>query len=88
MTTPCSLASEQGVVILDSTPFYAESGGQVGDTGLIVVKDAIFSVAETRKRGGLFLHYGVMEAGSLSVGDMVEASTISPTDRLPASITP
>ena len=75
-TAPVNIleASEQGVVILDSTPFYAESGGQVGDTGLIVVKDAIFSVAETRKRGGLFLHYGVMETGSLSVGDMVEAS--------------
>ncbi len=75
-TTPVDKleASEQGVVILDSTPFYAESGGQVGDTGQIVLNDALFEVVDTRKRGGLFLHYGSMSQGSLSVGDMVEAS--------------
>ncbi len=67
-------AGEHGVLILDSTPFYAESGGQVGDTGLIVLRDAIFEVVETRKRGGLFLHYGSMRKGSLSVGDTVDAS--------------
>ncbi|TXK96244.1 alanine--tRNA ligase [Methylococcaceae bacterium HT4] len=54
----------EGVIVLDSTPFYAESGGQVGDLGRIEVGGAIFEVTNTQKQGGnLFLHYGKVLAG-------------------------
>jgi alanyl-tRNA synthetase len=56
----------EGVVVLDSTPFYAESGGQVGDLGRIEVDGAIFEVTNTQKQGGsLFLHYGKVLSGEL-----------------------
>ncbi|OQK16061.1 alanine--tRNA ligase [Methyloprofundus sedimenti] len=56
----------EGVVVLDSTPFYAESGGQVGDLGRIEADGAIFEVTNTQKQGGsLFLHYGKVIAGEL-----------------------
>jgi alanyl-tRNA synthetase (EC 6.1.1.7) len=61
---------EAGVVVLDRTPFYAESGGQVGDRGEI----AGFAVQDTQKiRGGAFGHHGVQRRGSLKVGDGVRA---------------
>ncbi|GHE87153.1 alanine--tRNA ligase [Thalassotalea profundi] len=50
---------EQGVVVLDHTPFYAESGGQVGDSGIIVTKDGTFEVKDTVKVGHAFAHKGV-----------------------------
>ena len=63
---------EEGMVILDRTPFYAESGGQVGDQGVLVVDDAIFRVADTRKQGGdVYGHIGRLEAGVLHMGDSV-----------------
>ena len=62
-----------GVLILDRTPFYAESGGQVGDSGEIS-GDGTFSVGDTQKGGdGQFLHMGTLEQGSLKVGDTVTA---------------
>ena len=61
------------VLVLDNTPFYAESGGQVGDTGVIRAGDAVFTVTDTRKNGGVFMHFGVLEKGVFSVGDRVEA---------------
>ena len=66
---------EAGVVILDHTPFYAESGGQVGDTGwLYLPGQGEFIVSDTRKQGGsVFLHIGHLEHGSLHVGDEVRA---------------
>ena len=64
---------EQGVVILDRTPFYAESGGQVGDTGYLQVGGVRFDVRDTTKTGGAFLHHGVVANGALSVGAEVEA---------------
>ncbi|WP_054990817.1 alanine--tRNA ligase [Pseudomonas coronafaciens] len=63
---------EEGVVILDSTPFYAESGGQIGDCGFLLAGDARFDVSDTTKTGGAFLHHGVVVSGSLNVGAQVE----------------
>jgi alanyl-tRNA synthetase len=66
---------EEGVVILDQTPFYAESGGQVGDTGLIECDNAVFEVHDTQKQGGkLFLHKGKVLQGTLSSGQACEVS--------------
>ncbi|MFV3406153.1 MULTISPECIES: alanine--tRNA ligase [Pseudomonas] len=64
---------EQGVVVLDRTPFYAESGGQVGDTGFLQAGAVRFDVRDTTKTGGAFLHHGVVASGALSVGATVEA---------------
>ncbi len=64
---------EQGVVILDRTPFYAESGGQVGDSGYLQAGVVRFDVRDTTKTGGAFLHHGVVASGALSVGAEVEA---------------
>ncbi|WP_449434327.1 alanine--tRNA ligase [Pseudomonas putida] len=64
---------EQGVVVLDRTPFYAESGGQIGDTGFIQAGATRFDVRDTTKTGGAFLHHGVIASGALVVGAPVEA---------------
>lgn len=64
---------EQGVVVLDRTPFYAESGGQIGDTGFLQAGAARFDVRDTTKTGGAFLHHGVVARGALVIGSPVEA---------------
>ncbi|THG83611.1 alanine--tRNA ligase [Pseudomonas sp. A-1] len=66
-------AGEEGVVVLDQTPFYAESGGQAGDCGYLSQDGVRFDVRDTRKAGGAFLHHGILDAGSLKLGDSVEA---------------
>ena len=66
-------AGEEGVVVLDQTPFYAESGGQVGDSGYLTSGGMRFDVRDTTKAGGAFLHHGVVAAGGLSVGAQVTA---------------
>ncbi|MDF1822303.1 MAG: alanine--tRNA ligase [Alcanivoracaceae bacterium] len=66
-------AGEEGMVVLDQTPFYAESGGQVGDTGYLEKGEARFTVADTRKRQAAHLHLGTLAAGTLRVGDTVAA---------------
>ncbi len=67
-------AGEQGMVILDQTPFYAESGGQVGDQGVLKSSSGSFKVADTQKRGGgAFAHMGSVTHGELKLGDMVDA---------------
>ncbi|GFM53776.1 alanine--tRNA ligase [Pseudomonas cichorii] len=63
---------EEGVVILDSTPFYAESGGQIGDSGYLQAGTVRFDVRDTTKTGGAFLHHGVVASGSLKVGEKLE----------------
>jgi alanyl-tRNA synthetase len=64
---------QEGQVILDHTPFYAESGGQIGDTGVLKGSSARFTVSDTRKIGASFSHVGVLESGELHVGDAVDA---------------
>ncbi|MBN7822064.1 alanine--tRNA ligase, partial [Bowmanella yangjiangensis] len=65
-------AGEQGIVVLDNTPFYAESGGQVGDTGVLKLLNGAFRVTDTVKLGNAIAHKGVAEA-AISVGDKVDA---------------
>jgi alanyl-tRNA synthetase len=65
---------EMGVVVLDDTPFYAESGGQVGDRGVLHSVHGIFSVEDTQKiQASVFGHHGVVKTGKLSVGNSVSA---------------
>ena len=71
-------AGMAGVVILDQTPFYAESGGQVGDRGRLLNGNGVFEVADTRKQGGLFLHMGRMQMGTLALGDKLAAEVEGP----------
>ena len=67
-------AGEQGVVILDNTPFYAESGGQVGDIGQLKAGDSLFTVEGTQKvQATVFGHHGTLKAGTLSVGESITA---------------
>ncbi len=66
-------AGEEGMVVLNRTPFYAESGGQVGDTGLLVNKQMKFAVNDTRKEGPVFFHHGKLHTGSLKIGDVLSA---------------
>ncbi|HEY1992075.1 MAG TPA: alanine--tRNA ligase [Gammaproteobacteria bacterium] len=67
-------AGEQGMVVLDQTPFYAESGGQVGDQGLLKGGSGAFRVADTQKRGGgAFAHLGSVTHGEIKLGDTVDA---------------
>jgi alanyl-tRNA synthetase len=65
---------EDGAVILSSTPFYAESGGQVGDTGTLASGDHSFTVVDTQKSASANVHYGSVQAGEFRVGDPVEAT--------------
>ncbi len=68
-------AGQQGVVVLDTTPLYAESGGQVGDEGVITSGVATFAVGDTQKiKADVFGHHGAVEQGTLAVGDTVTAS--------------
>lgn len=60
-------------IILDETPFYGEAGGQVGDTGVFLGEGLRVMVADTRKYGDLIVHSCKVEAGNVSIGDMVEA---------------
>ncbi len=66
---------EQGVVVLDNTPFYAESGGQVGDNGLLKAENGIFAVEDTQKiQAAVFGHHGVLKTGKIYVADNIKAT--------------
>ena len=67
-------AGQSGIVVLDTTPFYAESGGQVGDEGAVFCDAGLFEVSDTQKiRADVFGHHGSVKSGSLKVGDAVTA---------------
>ena len=66
-------AGESGAIVLNQTPFYAESGGQVGDTGLLTGEGVKFRVTDTQKKvGDLFVHLGTVEQGTLKVGTALQ----------------
>jgi alanyl-tRNA synthetase len=68
-------AGDIGVIVLDKTPFYAESGGQVGDVGVLATSSATFEVGDTQKiQADVFGHYGKLVTGGVKVGDAVKAS--------------
>ncbi len=74
---PCSSIrqGEEGIVVLDQTPFYAEMGGQAPDEGTITLGENVFTVTNVQKdKAGKYLHYGKMTAGTLSVEDVVTGS--------------
>jgi len=64
---------QQGIIVLDHSPFYAESGGQAGDLGQISTDSANFEVTDTRKQAKAFTHIGLCENGEFKVGDLVTA---------------
>ncbi len=65
---------EQGVVVLNNTPFYAESGGQIGDCGEVKSANGIFAVEDTQKiQANVFGHHGIIKTGTLNVGDHISA---------------
>src|SRR6266480_3544061 len=71
-------APQEALVILDATPFYAESGGQIGDRGEIMGPMGVFEVQDTRRPlKGLIVHYGRINEGYMSVGDGVQADVIA-----------
>jgi alanyl-tRNA synthetase len=66
---------DQGIVVLDVTPFYAESGGQIGDNGVLKSENGIFAVEDTQKiQAAVFGHHGILKTGMLNVGDTVKAN--------------
>lgn len=64
---------DEALIVLNQTPFYAESGGQVGDTGLFKNETGIFEVQDTKKSGSAFVHQGIVTMGSLKAAQTVEA---------------
>ena len=65
--------NDEGMIIVNQTPFYGESGGQVGDTGEIVSNDFKFEVTDVQKKlGDLFVHYGKVKSGSIKLQQNVE----------------
>jgi alanyl-tRNA synthetase len=74
-------AGDEGEVVLDRTPFYAESGGQVGDAGELGNVSAKFLVVDTQKRGAAFSHLGSLAAGTIKLGDKLAANVDEPRRR-------
>lgn len=65
---------DEALIVLNQTPFYAESGGQIGDTGIFKNETGIFEVQDTKKSGNAFVHQGIVTMGNLKVTQNVEAT--------------
>ncbi|MHA3104105.1 alanine--tRNA ligase [Acinetobacter sp. ANC 3791] len=65
---------DEALIVLNQTPFYAESGGQIGDTGIFKNETGIFEVQDTKKSGAAFVHQGIVTMGSLKAAQNVEAT--------------
>ena len=70
-------AGDEGVLILDRTPFYAERGGQIGDRGRILREGALFDVRDTQYMGEAIAHYGSVVEGEFAAGDRVRAGVFA-----------
>jgi alanyl-tRNA synthetase len=69
------IEGDLGIIVLDVTPFYAESGGQIGDNGVLKSDNGIFAVEDTQKiQAAVFGHHGILKTGTLNVGDTVKAN--------------
>jgi len=64
---------QEAILVLKETPFYAESGGQVGDTGIISTAESTFEISDTQKNGEAFIHIGKVQKGSFKTNALVEA---------------
>jgi alanyl-tRNA synthetase len=71
------VSGQAATMVLNQTPFYAESGGQVGDTGTLYNKDASFEVKDTQKQSEQFLHHGELIEGEIVIGSVLQASVNS-----------
>ncbi|MEN9520849.1 MAG: hypothetical protein RLZZ381_3437, partial [Cyanobacteriota bacterium] len=67
-------AGDRVQIILDQTPFYGESGGQIGDRGYLSGDDALIRIEDVQKQGNILVHQGKVERGTVSVGDVVNAT--------------
>lgn len=79
------VAGDEGAVVLDQTPFYANSGGQAGDSGVLLADGVRFEVVDCRKSGESFLHIGRLIAGSLAVGQVL-TTQVAPDVRLSTAL--
>ncbi|WP_205342168.1 alanine--tRNA ligase [Denitrificimonas caeni] len=68
-----ALEGDNAVIVLDRTPFYAESGGQVGDCGYLTAENLCIEITDTSKNGHAFLHHGCVTQGTVQVGDSISA---------------
>ncbi len=73
-------ANSEVLIVLDTTPFYAESGGQIGDAGLLESDEARFEVSDTQEQSDIFIHRGRLTSGKLKIGDSVR-SLVAGNDR-------
>jgi alanyl-tRNA synthetase len=73
------VAGDEGVVVLDRTPFYAEAGGQVGDQGTLEAHGMLFLVRDAQKQGRVHAHIGILREGVIEVGDEISAIVDAPT---------
>jgi alanyl-tRNA synthetase len=67
-------AGDQVQIVLDQTPFYAESGGQIGDKGYLSGENTLIRIEDVKKEANIFVHFGKVERGNISIGDLVSAT--------------